>query len=167
MGKILFNDVEFETPATWQDQGMMTFTLPSSDKNVKPNVILTKERLPQPIPLRNYFERIKQSIQKRGIKDFKVTDEREIIVGGVAGIQMICTWDVSAMKQMLAAQQGPGQSPPDIKPGQVVKQVQVTLMKDQTAINLTGSFPADQFDIYFRPFQNVLKTIRFTTSPSQ
>lgn len=164
MGKVLFNDVEFETPATWQDQGMMTFTIPSPDKNVKPNIILTKERLPQPIPLRQYFDRIKQSIQKRGIKDFKIADEREIIVAGVKGIQMVCTWDVSAMKQMLAAQQGPGQPPVEIKPGQVVKQVQVTLIKDQTALNLTGSFPADQFEIYYRPFQNFLKTIKFTTA---
>ncbi len=140
---------------------MLTFTLPSPDKNVKPNIILTKERLPQPIPLRQYFDRIKQSIMNRGIRDFKVTDEREIIIGGVKGIQMVCTWDVSAMKQMLAAQQGPGQPPPDIKPGQMVQQVQVTLLKDTTAVNLTGSFPADQFDLYFRPFQNFLKTIKF------
>jgi len=140
---------------------MLTFTLPSPDKNVKPNIILTKERLPQAIPLRQYFDRIKQSIMSRGIRDFKVTDEREIIIGGVKGIQMVCTWDVSAMKQMLAAQQGPGQPPPDIKPGQMVQQVQVTLLKDVTAVNLTGSFPADQFDLYFRPFQNFLKTIKF------
>ena len=117
MGKILFSDLEFETPPNWQDQGMLTFTLPSPDKNVKPNIILTKERLPQPIPLRQYFDRIKQSIMNRGIRDFK--------------------------------------------PGQMVKQVQVTLLKDQTAVNLTGSFPADQFDIYFRPFQSFLKTIKF------
>lgn len=166
MGKVLFNDVEFETPPTWQDQGMMTFTLPSPDKNVKPNIILTKERLAQPVTLRNYFDKIKQSIQKRGIKDFKIVEEREIIVAGVKGIQMICMWDVSAMKQMLAAQQGGGgaQPQPEIKPGQVVKQVQLTLLKDQTALNLTGSFPADQFDLYYRPFQNFLKTIRFSTT---
>lgn len=143
---------------------MLTFTLPSPDKNVKPNIILTKERLPQPIPLNQYFERIKQSIVNRGIRDFKVTDEREIIIGGVKGMQMVCTWDVSAMKQMLASQQQPGQPMPDIKPGQMVKQVQVTLIKDLTALNLTGSFPADQFELYFRPFQNFLKTIKFLTA---
>ena len=164
MGKLLFNDVEFDIPATWQDQGMLTFTIPSPDKNVKPNIIVTKERLPQPIPLRQYFDKIKQSIQKRGIKDFKITEEREIIIGGIRGIQMTCTWDVSAMKQMLAAQQGGNQPPVDIKPGQVVKQVQVTLLKDQTALNLTGSFPAEQFDIYFRPFQNFLKSIKFVST---
>src|SRR3989338_289573 len=161
MGKILFSDLEFETPPNWQDQGMFTFTLPSPDKNVKPNIILTKERLPQPIPLRQYFERIKQSIMNRGIRDFKITDAREFIIGGGQGFQMVCAWAVSAMKQMLASQQPPGQPPPDIKPGQMVKQVQVTLLKDQTAVNLTGSFPADQFDIYFRPFQSFLKTIKF------
>ena len=164
MGKVHLNDLEFETPSSWQDQGMMTFTLPSPDKNIKPNIILTKERLAQPVPLKDYFSRIKQSIISRGIQDFKITDEREIILAGVKGIQMICTWDVSAMKQMLAqqqAQQAPGQPLPEIKPGQVVKQVQVTLMKDQTAVNLTGSFPADQFDLYYRPFQNFLKTLKF------
>ncbi len=162
MGKFIFNDIEFDTPATWQDQGMMTFTIPCPDKNVKPNIIITKERLAQPIPLRDYFDRIKQSIMKRGIKDFKVIDEREIIVSGLKGIQMVCMWDVTAMKQMLAAQQQQGQPPVDIKPGQVVKQVQVTMMQDLTALNLTGSFPADQFDLYYRPFQNFLKTIKFS-----
>ncbi len=161
MGKIIVNDIEFEIPANWQDQGMMTFTIPSPDKNVKPNIIMTKERLPQPIPLRQYFDRIKQSITNRGIRDFQVNDEREVVVAGVQGIQMVCTWDVSAMKQMLAAQQPQGSPPPDIKPGQIVKQVQLTLMKDLLALNLTGSFPADQFDIYFRPFQNFLKTLKF------
>lgn len=162
MGRVLLNDIEFEIPNNWQDQGMMTFTIPSPDKNVKPNIIMTKERLQQPIPLQQYFDRIKQSITSRGIKDFQISDEREIIVAGVKGIQMVCTWDVSAMKQMLAAQQGAGGPPPDIKPGQVVKQVQVTLMRDLTALNLTGSFPASQFDLYFRPFQNFLKTIKFS-----
>ncbi|QQR79348.1 MAG: DcrB-related protein [Deltaproteobacteria bacterium] len=161
MGKIIVNDIEFEIPANWQDQGMMTFTIPSPDKNVKPNIIMTKERLPQPIPLRQYFDRIKQSITNRGIRDFQVNDERDVVVAGVPGIQMVCTWDVSAMKQMLAAQQPQGAPPPDIKPGQIVKQVQLTLMKDLLALNLTGSFPADQFDLYFRPFQNFLKTLKF------
>lgn len=161
MGKIIINDIEFEIPANWQDQGMITFTIPSPDKNVKPNIIMTKERLPQAIPLREYFDRIKQSIMSRGIRDFQITDEREVAMAGVQGIQMICTWDVSAMKQMLAAQQPPGTPLPEIKPGQVVKQVQLTLMKDLLALNLTGSFPADQFDLYYRPFQNFLKTIRF------
>ncbi len=161
MGKIIINDIEFEIPANWQDQGMITFTIPSPDKNVKPNIIMTKERLPQAIPLREYFDRIKQSIMSRGIRDFQITDEREVAMAGVQGIQMICTWDVSAMKQMLAAQQPPGTPLPEIKPGQVVKQVQLTLMKDLLALNLTGSFPADQFDLYYRPFQNFLKTIKF------
>lgn len=161
MPKINLNDVEFDIPATWSDQGMLTFTMPSPDKNVKPNIIVTKERLPQPVPLRQYFDRIKQSIGGRGIKDFQIIDERDVVVAGVQGIQMVCSWDVSAMKQMIAAQQQPGQPAPEIKPGQVVKQVQLTLMKEDLAINMTGSFPADQFDLYFRPFQNFLMTFKF------
>ncbi len=159
MPKILLNDLEAEIPPSWQDQGMITFTIPSPDKNVKPNIILTKETLPQPMELKSYFQKIKESILKRGIRDFKITDEREIVVGGVRGMLMVCTWDVSAMKQILAQGGGP---PPDIKPGQMVKQVQVTLLKGQIAVNLTGSFPAEQFDIYFRPFQNFLKTLKFS-----
>lgn len=161
MAKILLNDIACEIPDNWQDQGMITFTMPSPDKNVKPNIIVTKERLPQPVPLREYFERIKQSIGGRGIKDFQIIDERDVVVAGVQGIQMVCTWDVSAMKQMIAAQQPQGQPAPEIKPGQVVKQVQLTLMKGDIAVNMTGSFPADQFDIYFRPFQNFLMTFKF------
>ena len=158
MAKILLNELEAEIPSSWQDQGMITFTIPSPDKNVKPNIILTKETLPQPIELKQYFQKIKESIMKRGIRDFKISDEREIIVGGARAMQMVCTWDVSAMKQMLAGGGGP---PPDIKPGQMVKQVQVTILKGQMAVNLTGSFPAEQFDIYYRPFQNFLKTLKF------
>jgi len=158
MPKILLNELEAEIPPSWQDQGMITFTIPSPDKNVKPNIILTKEMLPQAIALKDYFQKIKESILKRGIRDFKITDERQIQVAGLPAMIMVCTWDVSAMKQMLAQGGGPA---PDIKPGQMVKQVQVTLLKGSVAINLTGSFPAEQFDIYFRPFQNFLKTLKF------
>lgn len=157
MPKILLNNLEAEIPSSWQDQGMLTFTIPSPDKNVKPNIILTKETLPQPLELKTYFQKIKESIVKRGIRDFKISDEREILIAGCRAMQMVCTWDVSAMKQMLAAGGGP---PPDIKPGQMVKQVQVTILKGQMAINLTGSFPAEQFEIYYRPFQNFLKTLK-------
>lgn len=161
MGKIILNDLSAEIPQTWGDQGMLTFTIPSPDKNVKPNIIMTKETLPQPMELKQYFQKIKESIVKRGIRDFKITDERELIIAGQKAMLMVCMWDVSAMKQMLAQQQQPGAALPDIKPGQMVKQVQVTLLKGTTAINLTGSFPAEQFDIYFRPFQQFLKTLKF------
>ncbi|MBI2082404.1 MAG: DcrB-related protein [Deltaproteobacteria bacterium] len=159
MGKFLLNNIQCEIPPSWQDQGMVTFTIPSPDKNVKPNIIMTKEYLPQPIALKEYFAKIKESIVKRGIRDFKISDEREIIIAGNKAMQMVCTWDVSAMKQMLGGGGGPV---PDIKPGQMVKQVQVTLLKGNLAINLTGSFPAEQFDIYYRPFQQFLATIQIS-----
>jgi len=158
MGKYSLNDVEFEIPANWQDQGMLTFTLPSSDKTVKPNVILTKERLPQPMELKDYFARIKDAVAKRGIKDFKIEDEREIEVNNVPAMMMVCTWDVSAMKQMLGQDQK--EQLEKIKPGQMVKQVQVSMIKDTLAINMTASFPAEQFDLYFRPFQQFLSSIK-------
>lgn len=162
MGKIFLNDVELDLPPNWTDQGMITFTLPSPDKNVKPNVILTKERLPEKVTLKEYFERLKQAIAKRGIKDFKILEEKEILLAGQRAISMICTWDVTAMKKAMAAQQAPPGTPlPEIKSGQVVKQIQVTVLKEQLAVNLTGSFPADQFDLYYRPFLNFLKTLKF------
>jgi len=160
MGKYSLNDLTFEIPATWQDQGMLTFTLPSSDKNIKPNVILTKERLAQPIELSDYFARIKDAVAKRGIKDFKIEDERQIEINSVPAMMMVCSWDVSAMKQMLG--QGQQEQLENIKPGQMVKQVQVSLIKDTLAVNMTASFPAEQFDLYFRPFQQFLGTITFT-----
>ena len=67
---------------------------------------------------------------------------------------MVCTWDVSAMKQMLG--QGSQEQLQNIKPGQMVKQVQVSMLKDDMAVNMTASFPAEQFDLYFRPFQQFL-----------
>lgn len=161
MGNYILNNLQFEVPANWQDQGMLTFTLPSPDKNVKPNVILTKERLAQEISLKDYFERIKQAVASRGIKDFKVEDERQIEVNQVPAMLMVCSWDVSAMKQMLG--QGQEEQLKNIKPGQMVKQVQVSMIKEGVAVNMTASFPAEQFDIYFRPFKQFLDTISFLT----
>lgn len=159
MSKLIFNDVELEIPADWQDQGMITFTMPSPEKDVKPNVIVTKERLTKPTTLAEYFERLKQSIQKRGIQDFEILDEKDIIVGGERAKVMLCTWDVSAMKKNLA-QQG-GMPAEEVKPGQIVKQVQITVLKGQMAFNLTGSFPDSYFDTYYKIFQQFLKTLKF------
>lgn len=162
MGNYQLNNLNFTIPANWQDQGMLTFTLPSADANVKPNVILTKERLAQPMELKDYFARIKEAVAKRGIKDFKVEDERQIEVNSVPAMLMVCTWDVSAMKQMLG--QGSQEQLQNIKPGQMVKQVQVSMLKDDMAVNMTASFPAEQFDLYFRPFQQFLGSMKFTSA---
>jgi len=157
MANIDLIGVQGEIPENWQVQGMLTLTLPSSDKNVRPNVILTKEFLPKEVELNEYFGRIKESIQKRGIKDLKISDERELVVSGVRGKMMVCSWDVSAMASMLGKDK---EKIKDIKPGQIVKQIQITLLKDKLAINMTASFPADQFDIYYRPFQQFLKSLK-------
>lgn len=138
---------------------MLTLTLPSADKRVKPNVILTKEFLPKLMELPDYFAKIKESIQKRGIKDLKISNEKDLLVSGVRGKMMVCQWDVSQMAKMMAKNQGQ-EAPPAIQPGQMVKQVQVTLLKGQTAINMTASFPADQFDAYYKPFQEFLKSMK-------
>lgn len=144
-------------PENWQVQGMLTLTLPSPDKNVRPNVILTKEFLPKEVGLAEYFGRIKESIQKRGIKDLKVSDEKDLVISGIKGKMMICSWDVAAMAAMFGKDK---EKLKNIKPGQIVKQIQITLLKDKLAINMTASFPADQFDIYYRPFQKFLKTLK-------
>jgi hypothetical protein len=160
MPNINLQGLEAEIPENWTVQGMLTFTLPSPDKNVRPNVILTKELLPRPMELAEYFGRIKESIEKRGIKDLKIADERDIVISGVRGKMMICSWDVSAMAAMLGKEKS--QKLENIKPGQQVKQIQVTLLKDQTAINMTASFPDDKFDIYYRPFQQFLKGLKIS-----
>lgn len=148
-----------EIPETWQVQGMLTITLPSPDPNVKPNVILTKEYLPKDVDLASYFGRIKDSIQKRGIKDLKISDEKDIAISGVRGKLMVCSWDVSAMAEMMKQKQ-PNRPAPPIKPGQIVKQVQVTLLKERLAINMTASFPAERFEEFYKPFQLFLKSLR-------
>jgi hypothetical protein len=157
MSKVVLTDLEFEVPNNWQDQGMVTLTIPSTDKNVRPNIIITKERLAQPVDLATYFAKIKEAVQARGIQTFKILDEREIKVGGVPAMQMVCSWDLEAMKQML------GDNPEalkNIKPGQKVQQIQVSLIKGEVAVNLTASFPAEQFELYSRPFQKFLGTIK-------
>ena len=148
-----------DTPDEWNVQGMLTLTLPSDDPNVKPNVIVTKEYLPKEVDLATYFGRIKDSIQKRGIKDLKISDEKDIAISGVRGKMMICSWDVSAMAEMMK-QREPNRPAPNIKPGQIVKQIQVTLLKEQLAINMTASFPDDKFQDYYKPFQLFLKSIK-------
>lgn len=157
MANINLVGLEGEIPDNWQVQGMLTITLPSPDKNVRPNVILTKEFLPKNVPLNEYFGKIKESIQNRGIKDLKISDERELVISGIRGKMMICSWDVAAMASMLGKD---SEKLKDIKPGQIVKQIQITLLKEKVAVNMTASFPSEQFDIYYRPFQQFLKSLK-------
>ncbi|HKX12045.1 MAG TPA: DcrB-related protein [bacterium] len=157
MGKVVLNDLEFDVPSNWQDQGMVTLTIPSTDKNVRPNIIITKERLAQPVDLPTYFAKIKEAVKARGIQTFQILDEREISIAGLPAMQMVCAWDLAAMKQML----GPNAEVlKNIKPGQKVQQIQVSFIKGDVAVNLTASFPAEQFEIYTRPFQKFLATIK-------
>jgi hypothetical protein len=161
MSRIELAELAADIPENWNVQGMLTLTLPSPDKNVKPNVIITKEYLPQEADLNDYFGKIKESIQNRGIKDLKISDEKDVVISGVRGKMMICSWDVSAMAELMK-QENPNQPAPDIKPGQVVKQVQVTLLKGPLAINMTASFPDEQFSTYYRPFTTFLKGLKIT-----
>ena len=156
--KVILDDVEAILPANWQDQGMLTLTLPSTDKNVRPNVILTKERLTKPIDLQAYFAKIKEAVQARGITSFKILQEKQIMLAGVPAMQLVCQWDLSAMKQMMGSN---GPKLDHIKEGQLVQQVQVSLIKGDVAINITASFPADQFQLYARPFQQFLQGFKF------
>lgn len=158
MGRLVMNEMELDIPGNWKDQGMVTLTLPSTDKKVRPNIIVTKERLPQEVDLETYFEKIKQSVQSRGIQSFEIVEEFDFEVDGVAAKQMVCRWDLSAMKQMA----GPGQNMEHIQDGQMVQQIQVSLIKDDQAINFTASFPADQFEIYSRPFDKFVGSLKFT-----
>lgn len=157
MAKLTLCDMELDVPDNWKDQGMITLTLPSTDKKVRPNIIVTKERLTQPIDLYTYFEKIKQSVQARGIKSFEIIEEGELEIGGLPAMQMVCRWDLSAMKNMA----GPNQSLDHIKEGQMVQQIQVSLLKDDSAINFTASFPAEQFQIYQRPFDKFVAGLLF------
>lgn len=159
MPRIELAELAAEIPENWNVQGMLTLTLPSTDPNVKPNVIVTKEYLPKEVDLPTYFGRIKESIQKRGIKDLKISDEKDIAISGIRGKMMVCSWDVSAMADMMK-QRAPDKPAPNVKPGQIVKQIQVTLLKDKLAINMTASFPDEQFNDYYKPFQGFLKSLK-------
>ncbi len=158
MPKITLCDLELDVPNNWKDQGMVTLTLPSTDKNVRPNIIVTKERLSQPVDLATYFERVKQSVVARNIRSFEVVDEFEFEVDGIPAMQLVCRWDLSAMKELA----GPGQNMDHIKEGQMVQQVQVSLIKDDCAVNFTASFPADQYSIYQRPFDKFVASLKFS-----
>lgn len=160
MPTIDLSGLRAEIPADWNCQGMLTLTLPSADKKVKPNVIVTKEFLPKPMELSEYFGKIKESILKRGIQDLKISNEKDLVISGVKGKMMVCQWDVAQMAQMMAKQKG--QEPANIPPGQIVKQVQVTLLKGQMAVNMTASFPADQFENFYKPFQEFLKSLKIS-----
>ncbi|MFH1831097.1 MAG: hypothetical protein ABH871_10070 [Pseudomonadota bacterium] len=161
MSRIELAELAADLPEEWNVQGMLTLTLPSDDPNVKPNVILTKEYLPGEVDLTTYFGRIRESILKRGIKDLKISDEKDIAISGVRGKMMVCSWDVSAMAEMLRQQQ-PDRPAPKIKEGQLVKQIQVTLLKERLAINMTASFPDEKFNEYYKPFQQFLKNLKIS-----
>lgn len=157
MSKMELNGVEFEFPDNWGDQGMVTLTIPNPDEGVRPNIIVTKEKLNENVDIETYFKKIKEAVQARGINTFEILDERPVLISGVSGMQMVCRWDLAAMKQIM----GPNNDAlKNIKAGQKVQQVQVSLIKNQIAINITASFPADQFEIYGRPFQQFLKSLR-------
>src|SRR3989338_7235080 len=109
-----------EIPENWSCQGMLTLTLPSPDKKVKPNIILTKEFLPKKMELAEYFNRIKESIQKRGIRDLKISNEKDLVVSGIRGKMMVCQWDVSQMAQLMGKEKKA--ETPQVPQGQIVKQ---------------------------------------------
>ena len=156
----LGEDLNSEIPADWNVQGMVTLTLPSEDKSVRPNVIMTKEYLSKQVDLVTYFGRIRESIQKRGIKDLKISEEKDVAIGGVRGKMMVCSWDVAAMAEMMK-QKAPDKPAPNIPKGQIVKQIQVTFMNGNEVVNLTASFPSDKFNDYYTPFQEFLKSLKF------
>lgn len=158
MGKLVFSDFEVDVPTNWQDQGMVTLTMPSPDPNVRPNIIITKERLTQATDLNAYFEKIKQSVQSRGIESFKIVSEKDVALSNIPAKMMICSWDLSAMKNMMGAKAG---NLDHIKQGQMVQQIQVSCLRELVAINLTASFPAEQFEIYSRPFMQFIKGFKF------
>ncbi len=142
--KLTMTDFEIDLPENWKDQGMITITLPSPDEKVRPNIIVSKERPKKLKEIQLRLQKIKQSIQSRGIQSFEIVDERDVALSGVPAKMMICRWDLSAMKNMM----GPNaKNMEHIKPGQMVQQIQVSCVKGETAINITASFPAEQFDI--------------------
>jgi hypothetical protein len=158
MSKLMFSDFEVDLPSNWTDQGMVTLTMPSTDPKVRPNIIVTKEILREETTLADYFEKIKASVQARGIESFKIISEKDVGLSGVPAKMMVCTWDLAAMKKMMGPQ---AQGMEHIKPGQMVQQIQVSCLQGPVAINITASFPADQFQIYTRPFQKFIEGFKF------
>lgn len=158
MPRIGLSDFEVDLPESWTDQGMITLTMPSTDKSVRPNIIVTKEKLQAPVELNAYFEKIKQSVSARGIDSFKILSEKDVFLSGQPAKMMVCTWDLSSMKKMMGPQGG---NLDHIKAGQMVQQIQVSCIKGEVAINLTASFPADQFQLYTRPFQKFIESFKF------
>ena len=156
MGQLLLGDINLDLPGNWGVQGMVTLTLPSTDKKVRPNIIVTVERVAPNTDLPTYYDKIKQSIVSRGIKSFEVVDEFEFDLSGVAAMQLVCRWDLSAMKSMAK----PGQNLDHIEDGQMVQQIQVTLLHGEKAVNFTASFPEEQFDLYARPFEKFINSLK-------
>lgn len=158
MTKVAMSDFEVALPDNWKDQGMITLTMPSTDKKIRPNIIITKEHLEQETDLDAYFEKIKTSVQSRGINSFKILSEKDVFLSKIPAKMMVCTWDLSAMKQMMGNK---GQNLDHIKEGQMVQQIQVSCLRGNVAINVTASFPAEQFQQYSRPFQQFIEGFRF------
>ena len=148
MRQIMWTDLAFDCPRDWQDQGVMTFVLPSPDPRLNPNIIVTKERLPKRVPLDVYAQRVKGSLLRRDLPNLTLERERRIEVGDLDGIEIVCSWDVDQLQHPLA----PPKPPPWAR-NRVVKQVLVMLMRGSTIINVTGSFPEELFDDYARSFE--------------
>src|SRR3989338_8152977 len=92
MAKIVMSEFEVELPPNWKDQGMITLTMPSTDPKVRPNIIVTVERLQNPTDLNSYFYKIKKSVQARGINGLKELSKKVVALSVLPAKIMICTW---------------------------------------------------------------------------
>ena len=145
----------------WQVQGQMTILLPSADPNLKPNIILSKEYLPKPVDLATYSGKVKESIMKRDFQNLKISEEKDITISGINGKMIFCSWDISATTEKLKQKQ-PDAPVPSIKPNLIVRQARVILLKENLAVNMTASFPADKFEEYYKQFRTCLKSLKIT-----
>ena len=134
-------------PAEWSVQGVITVILPSPDPSVKPNIIITKENLGISISLEDYFNRAKSIILTNPFPSYQVCDERYITVGGVRAKMMVSQWNISDIRELQNYAGARFFDLPATK--RVVKQILVTTLLQDLAVNITASVPADKFDGYY------------------
>lgn len=156
MKSFRLSNLQFETPDDWGDVCQISFILPSPVPHVKPNIIVTREKLDRPIPLTVYFARVKDQVAKQGISDLQIIEEGTIEVGGVRALTITYSWNVNNLKQLLA-----GAAEEVQQTSQPITQVYVSLIREQVAINLTSSFPTVHISLLRPLLERFLSTMQF------
>jgi hypothetical protein len=136
-------------PGSWLDQGMITFMLPSIDPDVRPNLLLVKERLSSPVDLADYVDRIIAGLTHRGIQSFQIVQLYDCRVSGrrIPAKVLVCEWDLGDVARFRRLER------------RRVCQYQLSAIYEDQAITLTATVPSEHQDYYLGQIERFVSSL--------